>query len=295
MNKSIISFTLALLVSQNLLCFGFEKTQSEELTKKYQDNPQAKATSVEELFFRGLVKQIQGNHEFAIEDYNKVLSLEADDQDTLANRCGLFTELEKYQNAIADCLKAISLGGENSDAIYFNLGLAQQQSGDFSSALKSFQEFRGYAQKNKDINLIEKADSRVDLIQRALKGQITKSSVNDYFKANDESLKGNLEQAANLYQRSIRISPNFAEAYLELANINAMQKNYDSAFANYKQAEKINPSLLAIYNNRAAVWIQYKKDYKSAKKDLKKAKSVAKDKGQKDVIKYFEEAIKQLE
>ena len=53
--------------------------------------------------------------------------------------------------------------------------------------------------------------------------------------------KGNLEEAANCFQKILELKPDFADAYCNLGNVLFVQRKYDQATACYEQALRINP------------------------------------------------------
>jgi len=58
-----------------------------------------------------------------------------------------------------------------------------------------------------------------------------------------------LDEAVIYYEKSIKISPNYAEAYNNLAGILAEQKKYDKAIKYFKKAIQIKPNLAEAYYN----------------------------------------------
>ncbi len=289
--KSTFIFCIACLSCSPI--GAFPKNNSDVLLQRYKANPAATAQNVEELFMRALVQMQAGNAKAALEDYSKVLKLEPNDSDTLANRCGIFIELNENAKAIEDCQKALQNGG--SPIIFYNLGLAQERNLLYTEAVASYNKVLQYAKERNDTNLLSQIESRQSLAQKVVNGQLKAEAVAKYWNGNEKASQGDLQSAQGLYEKAAKVSSNFPELYLELANVCAMQQKYNQALAHYAQAERLNPSLLAIYNNRAAIYLQAKGDKNSAIKELQKAKNIAEKSGQLDAISFLDRNIKELE
>jgi tetratricopeptide (TPR) repeat protein len=292
--EKTLAFIFCIVVACSQPGLAFVKNRGTELVQSYRQNPNNEAKTAEEYFFRALVKQMLGNPQEALADYKAVLELEPNDQDTYANRCGLLSDLGQYEAAIADCTQAIKQGGLRAKAIYFNLGIAQQGAGNLKAAINSFNTAAQHAKAIADDSLAEQAEQRINLAQRTIKGEITGGALASYWQASDQASKGEFEQALNLYDNALSSSPKFADAYLEKANLYAMQKKYPEALNSYQKAQKLNPELIPVYNNRAAVLIEYNKDYDGALKDLKTAANKASQRGDTEAAKFLQQSMEKV-
>ncbi|MDX1919189.1 MAG: tetratricopeptide repeat protein [Candidatus Caenarcaniphilales bacterium] len=256
------------------------------------------AKSNEELFFRALAKQNLGNLPGALSDFDQVLTLDPNDVDTLVTRCGLLSDMGQFAAAIESCKKAIQLGAGQS--VYFNLGIAQQGLGDLQGSINSFKTAADFSQRSNNQDLNQKSTQRLELLQRVARRELSLYAVNQFLNAADLALAGNTSQAIRIYEGIIRQTPNFAEAHLELANCLALQKNYQAALKEYQIAERLNPNSISTYNNRAAIWIEAEGNYKNARADLVKARSLAQtqssqNQNSQDLVKFLDQALAEVD
>jgi tetratricopeptide (TPR) repeat protein len=85
--------------------------------------------------------------------------------------------------------------------------------------------------------------------------------------------KKDYDKAFADYIQVIRIDPNYALAYLGRGNAYYVKKDYDKAIADYDQAIQIDPNYAMAYNNRGMAW-EAKGDKTKADADYAKAKQL---------------------
>lgn len=89
-------------------------------------------------------------------------------------------------------------------------------------------------------------------------------------------LQGRYDLALADYEECVRLNPNYARVYVNLAVFYEQEGNENAAFENYSRAIALNPGTTVALNNRALIF-ERRKDFKSALADLNQA--VAADPG----------------
>ncbi|PVD35009.1 hypothetical protein C0Q70_06290 [Pomacea canaliculata] len=82
---------------------------------------------------------ISENYQHAVELYTKALAEDCNNDDVLVNRAQAYLKLNRFQEAVADCDKAVQLNCKNVKA-YLRKGCAFFHLGDYKKALNTFKE-----------------------------------------------------------------------------------------------------------------------------------------------------------
>jgi len=82
--------------------------------------------------------------------------------------------------------------------------------------------------------------------------------------------QGDLNKAAEEFQKAIGINPNYADAYHNLGNTYQAMGQLEAAVENYKKALSINPNLWQSYQNMAAIYFNAEQ-FDLALENIKKA------------------------
>jgi tetratricopeptide (TPR) repeat protein len=135
-------------------------------------------------FNRGLQRHILGDKQGAIIDYNKAISIEPTAK-SLNNRCAARREIGDKNGALADCGKAVEINPNYAEA-YYNLGSTKFDLGDLSGALALFSKAIAVNSKYAEAY---------------------------YFRAYAKDELGNADGAIDDLGRAIDINPRFANAY----------------------------------------------------------------------------------
>lgn len=140
------------------------------------------------LLKRGEAKYNSGKGILAIQDFNKVISLDADNSMAYAFRSAVYVDLKDYKGAIEDCKKALELN-PNNEIAYIRMGDSyfSMSTPDYIEAMKAY---------NYAINLNEK--NKTALHNRGF----AKKELKDYHGAIDD------------FNKAIIIDAEYASAYM---------------------------------------------------------------------------------
>ncbi|MBV9997230.1 MAG: hypothetical protein JO127_18655 [Caulobacteraceae bacterium] len=87
---------------------------------------------------RGVLEMVQGKYEAARSDFDRAIGLEPNLGEAWADRGAVNLGESRYQDAVADLTKALSLGTEAPEKAYFNRALAYEAMDDEKSAYFDF-------------------------------------------------------------------------------------------------------------------------------------------------------------
>lgn len=159
---------------------------------------------------RGLVYHSLNDTNAAIADFNQALQLNSDYAQAYNNRGLVHAKLNETKEAIADFEQALRLDPSYTEA-YNNRGLARANLGDTEGALKDFNQ------------ALEIEPSSVAYNNRGLA----------------RVKLGDSEGALKDFNQALEIDPNYAQAFQNLAAVNAQQNNIQSAIADYQKAAEL--------------------------------------------------------
>jgi tetratricopeptide (TPR) repeat protein len=86
---------------------------------------------------RGIAYKNLGRYQDAIRDYTRALSIDPDNASAYINRGFAYDELGRYQDAIRDCTRALSIDPDNAIA-YNNRGFAYDELGRYQDAIRDY-------------------------------------------------------------------------------------------------------------------------------------------------------------
>jgi len=154
---SLIFLTISLFVNaqsgNELYQQALEKMENQEFKEAIEllnDAVTNDKNNTDYLLKRGEAKYRSGKGILAIQDFNKVISI--DDQNSMAYafRSSVFVELKDYKSAIEDCMKALELDAANEMA-YIRMGDSyfSMEDPNYIEAMKAYNQAINLNAKNK--------------------------------------------------------------------------------------------------------------------------------------------------
>ena len=181
-------------------------------------------------------------YEDAIKDCNKAIELNPKDAMAYNNRGVAYGELKKHEKTIEDCNKAIELN-PNFAMAYNNRGNA-------------------YYELNRYEKAIEDCNRAIELNQNLALPYITRGSAYNKLNRYEESIKD--------YSTAIEFNLKDAAVYKSRGDAYYGLNQYNEAIEDYNKAIKLNPSIDEFYNNRGSVYCKLNR-YEKAIEDYNKA------------------------
>jgi tetratricopeptide (TPR) repeat protein len=151
------------------------------------------------------------------------------DIDDINNLGNTYYELKDYQQAIAECTKAIQLDPNYFHA-YRNRGLAYHNLKDYQKAIDDYTK------------AIQLDPNYTDVYYRR---GIAYYELKDY------------QQAMAEYTKVIQLDPNYTDAYNNRGFTYYKLKDYPKAIAEYNKVIQLNPDYAYAYNNLGIIYYEY--------------------------------------
>ena len=257
----------------------------------------SKSISTETYYNWGNKKSDLGDYAGAIADYTQAIRLRPDLAPAYYNRGSAKAALGRYIAAIADYTETIRLKPDHTSA-YYNRGIAKRKLEQYDAAIADYTE---------TIRL--KPDHTSAYYNRG----IAKHKLEQY------------DAAIADYTETIRLKPDHAKAYHNRGNAKANLKQHNAAIADYDKAIQFDPDDASIYYNRGVaranlekyttaitdfdIAIRLKPDHaktyynrglmkallgrtSEAKQDYQTALKLAKEIGNKSLIKTINQSLK---
>ncbi|MEO0967726.1 MAG: tetratricopeptide repeat protein [Cyanobacteria bacterium J06639_18] len=198
-----------------------------------------------------------GKYAEAIISYNRVLHKQPNNSSALTRRCQALLALEKNEDAISSCEKALEADANWGDVTpanaWYNMGLAFTKSTKYQKALESF-ERATLVKPNYSLAFAQQCGALVtlQLYSRAIKVCDTAIQTNGDWgkqtaaiawknKALALTRLGQIPEAVNAYKQGLEINPKDAIAWYERGYLQQKLHQYDRALASYKMAVQIKP------------------------------------------------------
>jgi tetratricopeptide (TPR) repeat protein len=193
----------------------------------------------------------------ALADFNKGISLDKKSAMLYYNRSGTYSAIENHEKALQDLLQAKKLGMED-EKIYLSLGNAYKVLKKYEQALGAYQSVLTINPANKQVQnnmaILYKAMGKPELASAAYQ-QSASTDINVevplYNQAHDLMKTGKHKEAIILFEKALKAKPDFVEAYNQLGICYDELKQYDLALATYAKGLKVDASNGNIYFNRA--------------------------------------------
>jgi len=173
-----------------------------------------------------------------------------------ANRCIAFDRLGKTDNALADCVKALSLDSDNVAALQIRGNILQGR-GETDKALADYDQAIALGASNALVFVdrgniwIAKGDADKALADFDRAVELNDKSAPIYLDRGSAWLaKGDADKALADFDRAIEITPNNVIAWTNRGDAAMIKGDKAKAAADFKQALKLNPA-----NAYAALWL----------------------------------------
>jgi len=204
----------------------------------------------------------KGEYNQALKDQNSVIQLAPNLGESYLNRGMIYRHLKKYNKALVDYNKAVTLDSKLEKIIHINLGQVYIDMNNYYKALyelnqaikldnKSAVAYLNRGTAYKGLNIIQKA---ILDFTKALKLDAT-LALEVYGSRSDSYLlirkyKLAIEDANKILQ----IDANNTGAYFLLGNSYLDMKQYKKSLTNYSKAIKLNPNYADAYFNRGNLY-----------------------------------------
>ena len=194
---------------------------------------------------RGVAYGVKGDHDQAIQDYDKAIALNPDAAEAYNNRGVAYGVKGDHDQAIQDYDKAIALNPDDAEA-YYNRGVT-------------------YGEKDEHARAIQDYDKAIALNPDHAKAYCNRGVA--YKK------KGELARAIQDYDKAIALKPDAAEAYQNRGMAYVQQNEFALAIQDFNKAIALRPDLAEVYCLRGVTWLFLKK-WDKARSDLTTAKEM---------------------
>ena len=221
---------------------------------------------------RGNVYSNLDKYQKALADYNKAIEMYPERVLAYNNRGNAYSELEKYQEAIADFDKAIELKPasdlhNNRGNVYSKIEENENAIADYNKAIELDPYYASAYNNRGNVYL------RLEKYQRAIA---------DFDKAielrpdiallynNRGNVYSKIEENKNAiadYNKAIELDPYYASVYTARGDVYLRLEKYQRAIVDFDRAIELNPNFKLAYNNRGMVYAVMG-DHRKAIKDF---------------------------
>ncbi|MCX5695986.1 MAG: tetratricopeptide repeat protein [Candidatus Omnitrophica bacterium] len=231
---------------------------------------------------RGFAYQAEEKYDQAIADYNKALSIDSAVAETYYNRGNAYRGIKKYDQAIADFDKAIQLDHFHAAAYggrasaWNSLGDTEKAIADFNSALKI--EPNNLKVYNDRGNIYAQQGKYEQAIADYTQAlRIDPHDADIYFnRGSAYQSNQDLDRAIADYTKAVNLSPKYAAVYFVLGNLWKDKGELNQAIYNYTRVIQLDPQHRGAYNNRAIAYF-LTQQYAKSWEDVYKLRSLGAD------------------
>jgi len=217
---------------------NFQKGQYDQAISELNKTTEIEPRDIQAYRYRGLAYVQKGEFDEAILNFTK--AIEKDQRSTLdyIHRGNAYRAKREYELALSDYTRAIEINSKSVDA-YMGRARTYKAKGELALAIEN---------QNKAIELeAEKKYSSAEFFYERLKkhGDKPVASESDYHYENGQwiykpsSNRHESDVAISDYIMAIQLNPKYSKAYVNLADIYYMKKNYDKAWENIHKAESL--------------------------------------------------------
>ena len=189
----------------------------------------------------------QANYIKSIEYSEKVLKNKPNDIKALLYKSNSLYALNKYEDAIVIYKELENLDPNNKD-MFLNMGACNYELGKYYEALRCLEKAieldpkfsDAYIGKARVMNSLNDYDKAIDIAGQLLKFDSYNCGALDV-KGISYMYKGQDSKALELFEKAIKIKPNYLQAYLDKMEIICSQKKYNDCIKFCEESLKIFP------------------------------------------------------
>jgi tetratricopeptide (TPR) repeat protein len=221
---------------------------------------------------RGLVRDMNGDHDGAIADYNEAIRLNPKHAPAVAARGMAYNTKNEYDRAITDFNEAIRLDPKFA-LTYAERGLAYNAKGDYDRAITDFSEAIrlnpkyaiAFAHRGGAYHYKGDYNRAISDANEAIRVDPKYSDAFDG-RGNAYRAKGDVERAMADYDQAIRLDPKNASPFTNRGHTHLKLGHMEHALADLNEAIRLAPTEPEAYSYRGIIW-ESKGDIDRARSD----------------------------
>ncbi len=199
--------------------------------------------------FENFERAIKINESIKSPEFKNLIAIKYEYKLKLIEKAILEIKRKSYDNAIADCNKAIELDSTFIDAFYY-IGIANNDRHEYNTAIDYFNKAINFNPKHAkswnnmgfSYEKLSQFDKAIDSYKKAI-GFEPIYALAYYNMANSYIHKEQLDYAIDAYKKATEIDPDYAFAWLFMGYAYLDKNDYHSAIQNIDKAININPEI----------------------------------------------------
>ncbi len=232
------------------------------------------------FYARALAYQQLAQYDLALADVTDAININPRIAAYFQLRGNCFYYIKNYDNALKDYFKTVALEPDNA-MHYFNRGNVYQVKGQYDAALKDYNQAiainpkytYAYQMRGNTYLKMRSQDLALADYNQALALE-PNNAINHYNIGNLlAAIPGRGDEAIEYYNKSIRLNPRYANAYLGRGILEHNRKMFAPALEDFTKCISLDPNFLNAYNSRGILYISTG-EYNLAIADFEKAISL---------------------
>ncbi len=199
--------------------------------------------------FENFERAIKINESIKSPEFKNLIAIKYEYKLKVIEKAILEIKRKSFDNAIADCNKAIELDSTFVDAFYY-IGIANNDRHEYNTAIDYFKKAINFNPKHAkswnnmgfSYEKLKQFDKAIDSYKKAV-GFEPIYALAYYNMANSYKHKDQLDYAIDAYKKATDIDPDYAFAWLFMGYAYLDKNDYYSALQNIDKAIKINPEI----------------------------------------------------